>query len=200
MNDHLNYYLYRFQTVPFKFKLVILLLLNGLIVFYVNESYIADYNTKTNSLKNVVAQKEQEYNSLMKLKATLPDLQSELNMLTSQLQQKLRKLPNDREIPALLKTVSKEAIKSGLKIVSFEPKEEIPEGSYFIKLPVDVKALGTYHQMAIFCDKVSKLPRIINIVDTSMTYQATSVIGAKLNIAFQIQAFRFQERVGSIVK
>jgi len=40
---------------------------------------------------------------------------------------------------------------------------------FYAKVPIEFGGLGSYHNMGIFFDKVSKLHRIINVVDFNMT-------------------------------
>jgi type IV pilus assembly protein PilO len=80
----------------------------------------------------------------------------------------LTQLPNEKEIPEILKTISSLGKESNLEFTLFRPKAEEPQ-QFYAKVPIELVALGNYHNIGIFFDKVSKLPRIINVVDFSMT-------------------------------
>jgi len=194
MNDQLNYYLFRLQSLPFKTKALLVLILNIVLVYYYYDTSIGRMIKEIDALKTQKISKEQEYKDLLALKTQFPELQDEIDKLTENLQQKLRKLPNDSELPALLKTISKEAIRSGLKIITFMPEKEVVEG-YFVMIPISIQAEGSYHQMALFCDKVSKLPRIVNITNTKLGSPRSELGRSILTISFQLQAFRFKERI-----
>jgi len=194
--EQLNYYVYRIQSLPLKVKFIILLLINIGIVYYFYDTSIGSAKTMHRKMFEQKKSKVSELNSLLELKARFPQLQKEIDDLTAQLQQKLRKLPNDSEIPALLKTISKEAIKSGLKITSFVPEEEIPAG-YFYKLPIKMEAEGTYHQMTLFCDKISKLPRIVNVFNTKLKVLRQDIGRSILSAEFEVHTFRFKEKVAA---
>jgi type IV pilus assembly protein PilO len=76
-------------------------------------------------------------------------------------------LPNNKEIPGLLSSISQAGSQSGLEFVLFKPKAEVPK-QFYAEIPVEVKVTGGYHDVANFFDQVSKLPRIVNISDVKM--------------------------------
>lgn len=71
-------------------------------------------------------------------------------------------LPDSKEIPGLLKTVSHLGLQQGLEFLLFKPEKEIPR-EYVAEIPVTLHLKGTYHQVGVFFDRVRMLPRIINI-------------------------------------
>ncbi len=79
----------------------------------------------------------------------------------------LQQLPDQKEIPSLLTNISNAGKESGLEFLVFRPKPEIPK-EFYAEIPVDICVSGSYHNVAMFFDKISKLPRIICITDLSM--------------------------------
>ncbi len=74
-------------------------------------------------------------------------------------------LPDKQEIPALITSVSQSGHDVGLEFLLFEPKPEIVK-DFFVEIPVSVTVSGKYHDIGMFFDKISNLPRIVNIKDT----------------------------------
>jgi type IV pilus assembly protein PilO len=104
-------------------------------------------------------------------KAIARDLQKfkdQVNKLNEELKLALTQLPNEKEIPEILKNISSLGKESHLEFTLFKPKPEEPH-QFYAKVPIELVALGNYHNIGIFFDKVSKLPRIINVVDFNMT-------------------------------
>ena len=104
-------------------------------------------------------------------KAIARDLQKfkeQVERLNEELKNALTQLPNEKEIPEILKTISSLGKESNLEFTLFRPKPEQPQ-QFYAKVPIELVALGNYHNIGIFFDKVSKLPRIINVVDFNMT-------------------------------
>ncbi len=110
-------------------------------------------------------------NELNNSKAIARDLQKyneQVAKLNEELRNALTQLPNEKEIPEILKTISSLGKESNLEFTLFKPRPEQPQ-QFFANVPIDLVALGSYHNVGIFFDKVSKLPRIINVVDFNLT-------------------------------
>jgi len=92
----------------------------------------------------------------------LPKFKEEYNKMLAELDQALKELPNGRDIPELLTSISARAKASGLNVQTFRPGKETPIG-FYAEVPVSLKFEGTFHQVASFFYAVSTLPRIVNI-------------------------------------
>ncbi|MFH1148764.1 MAG: type 4a pilus biogenesis protein PilO [Pseudomonadota bacterium] len=76
-------------------------------------------------------------------------------------------LPDKKEIPALLTSISDLGNGAGLEFLLFKPKDEVRK-NFYAEIPVEIIVLGPYHSVAVFFDKVSKLPRIVGISNLNM--------------------------------
>jgi len=110
---------------------------------------------------------EQELNNSRAIVRELPKFKEQVGKLNEELKNALTQLPNEKEIPEILKTISSLGKESGLEFTLFRPKSEEPQ-QFYAKVPIELVALGNYHNVGIFFDKVSKLPRIINVIDFNM--------------------------------
>jgi len=133
-------------------------------------------------------------------KAITRDLQKfkeQVQKLNEELKTALTQLPNEREIPEILKNISSLGKESNLEFTLFRPKPEEPQ-QFYAKVPIELVALGSYHNIGIFFDKVSKLPRIINVVDFNMT-RAKDIRGKSeteilVKTSCMINTYRFIEK------
>ena len=80
----------------------------------------------------------------------------------------LKFLPNNEEIPTLLTSISNLGAQSGLEFLLFQPQKEVPR-NFYAEIPVRLEVTGPYHNVATFFDQVSRLSRIVNIGDVTMT-------------------------------
>ena len=80
---------------------------------------------------------------------------------------------------------------SGLESNTFAPKPEVKKNVY-AEIPIDMKVYGTYYDLARFFDRVSKLPRIVNIRDLNLSQDKNKSTGEKivLSAAFTPVTFR----------
>ena len=87
-----------------------------------------------------------------------------------QFQEALKLLPNTKEIPSLLKSITQLGTDSQLEFLLFSPQRERPQ-DFFMEIPVSIEVKGSYHNVAVFFDKVGQMERIVNILNVSMTPQ-----------------------------
>jgi type IV pilus assembly protein PilO len=124
--------------------------------------------------------------------ADLPRFKAEYEKMNKQLEQALKELPNEKEIPTLLTTISSLAKESGLDVLRFKPGNEIPQG-FYAQVPVDLKLVGSYHQVASFFYSVGDLPRIVNISNVKLGGPKASPGGILLSVDCLATTFRFLE-------
>lgn len=80
----------------------------------------------------------------------------------------LKLLPDKEEIPTLLTSISNLGAQSGLEFILFQPQKEVPR-NFYAEIPLKIEVTGPYHNVATFFDQVSRLSRIVNIGDVTMT-------------------------------
>jgi type IV pilus assembly protein PilO len=73
-------------------------------------------------------------------------------------------LPSDKEIPELLEQVSKLGTERGLEFLTFKPQGEALR-EYYAEVPVSLEVTGKFHDVLLFFDDISQLPRIVTIGD-----------------------------------
>jgi type IV pilus assembly protein PilO len=120
----------------------------------------------------------------------------ELEDLTLQLRQALRQLPDDREIPDLLSRISTIARRIGLEIHRFLPQDEVVH-EYHAEVPVELELRGSYHEVAMFFDRLSKLSRIVYVQDIQMKEPTEASGKVLVSVTGRLTTFRFlseQER------
>lgn len=92
---------------------------------------------------------------------------AELEQTRAKLYMALKQLPDKSEIPSLLENVSSLGTAAGLQFKLFKPMPEIAK-NFYAEIPVDIQVDGKYRDVVTFFDSVSKMPRIVNIVDIKM--------------------------------
>ena len=91
----------------------------------------------------------------------------EVETLQEDLKQSLAKLPDKKEIPKLLKSISNMSTEAGLEVLLFKPQGE-QSAQFYARVPVELKFEGSYHKIGTFFYYVSTLPRIVNIENFSI--------------------------------
>lgn len=96
--------------------------------------------------------------------ANRPKLEADIKELDKQLAAALIKLPEEKDIPKLLTQINTLGQQGGLEFQLFRPSAPVRKG-FYAEVPIDIKVEGQYHSLGGFLDRVSKLERIVNVVD-----------------------------------
>lgn len=136
----------------------IVLILTGLYWFFIYKGHSEELDRRN----EVLTKKQHELDEQRVVLADLPRFKKETEEMKEKRQEALKQLPNKKDIDKLLQDISFHAVESGLEILLFKPQPEIRK-NFYAEIPVDVKLSGTYHDLAIFFDKIANLSRIVNI-------------------------------------
>ena len=103
----------------------------------------------------------------------------EIAALKVNLETILSKLPEQKEIPSLLTSVSEAGRNAGLDFVLFEPMAPVPK-EFYAEIPVRIAVMGRYNDIVLFFDGVAHLPRIATITDIEIKKGMEKDIGGGL--------------------
>lgn len=185
-------------ALPNSQKALILFVVMGLLVAGFLFQIFIPQRDAIKANREALIKLQTQYTEQQNILANLPRFKQELKMMQESFEQSLKMLPEAREIPDLLTNITNLAQESGLEINLFQPKPEISQG-FYAQIPVDMRVTGRYHQLGVFFDKLAQLPRIINIVDTKITAQAskkTADTTVFITAAFNATTFKFIEQTG----
>jgi len=118
------------------------------------------------------------------------ELERELRDINAELKRAQARLPDQREIADLLSNVAASGRSSGLEIVLFRQKPEVYH-DFYADVPVEMQMRGTYHDVALFLDRVKRLDRIVNISDMNMKKPRIEGDRMMLDAACTATTFRF---------
>lgn len=147
------------------FLVVLTCLLMGVGYYYLYYSAAA---VQMAELEKKLGELEHEIKTQAAIAQNLPAFKAEVRRLEEQLALLLEQLPNSAEIPSLLKNISDLGKESGLEFLKFAPSAEIKK-DFYAEIPVSIIVDGEYHSFVLFADKVSHLPRIVNISDITFS-------------------------------
>ncbi len=146
-------------------------------------------------LDQQLARVQQELAVAKKNASELNDWRNKMKQKEAQYKTVMRALPEKEEIPSLLAGISQAGKDAGLEFLLFQPKSENAK-DFFAEIPVDISVSGTYHQVAVFFDKVSNLPRIVNVRDVEMRPTRSKDGGGELTTSCQAVTYKFIENSG----
>jgi type IV pilus assembly protein PilO len=92
----------------------------------------------------------------------LPEFRAQVAELESRLENLKAVLPEEKDASDLLRRMQTEAARSSLEIKSFKPSPTVTKQLH-AEWPINLELEGTYHNLAMFFDRVGKFTRIVNI-------------------------------------
>jgi type IV pilus assembly protein PilO len=92
----------------------------------------------------------------------LPEFKSQVTELEGRLNNLKAVLPEEKDAADLLRRMQTVATQSNLTIKSFRPAPTVTK-TLHAEWPINLELDGTYHNLAIFFDRVGKFTRIVNI-------------------------------------
>lgn len=150
------------------------------------EDEIASLNKKQSDLDTEYAQKKTIANNLNSYKQKLEKLEQDLALA-------LTELPQDAQIDELLRQLNDVGKKAGLSITNVSPGPEAGGPQAFIaKIPIGMSVSGSYEEIAVFFESVSKLRRIVNINNISLGNPTKKNEKVVLSASFAATTFRFK--------
>lgn len=148
--------------LPTKQKVTIVIVLVALesagIFFGLQKPKMEELKQKQETLEGL----KNQITETKRIADNLPKYRAEYDKLKQELELALTELPNQKEIPSLLTSITSAGKGVGLDFLVFRPKPEEPKDFYAV-VPVDISVAGTFTSTSSFFNAVAALPRIVNI-------------------------------------
>jgi type IV pilus assembly protein PilO len=178
-----------FAKLPVAGKLGLLALLVGLIgAVY----YFAVHMSVADDLQAAEARKrslESEVEDAQARNAEFLRLRAELATREGLDRGNLLALPESAETASFLRDLNRLAELSGLRIRLVEPRPEEPEAHY-VRLPVNLRVSGRYHQLARFFYNVSRLERLISMENIHLS--EPQMVGEEVLLSVEVLATTYR--------
>src|SRR5262252_3181611 len=124
------------------------------------EAEVAQLRAQLSSLETEIARSKAIVADLLKYRREVVELEARLNALKD-------RLPGEKEIPTLYRSVSDAATASGLGVSLFQPRPPVVR-DYYSEIPIALNAEAGYHQLGEFFERVAKLARVVNITEIKL--------------------------------
>lgn len=171
-------------------KLAIAIGVPLLVLFAYYLLIVSPRTTRTAELSAHIDEMEQERDKKKFEAEQMPERQKEVDALDKQLKFALTRLPDEKEIPELLSSISNLGRDSGLEILVFRQLPETYQ-EFYAEVPVEMQVRGNYHQVAQFLDRVGKLDRIVNVSSIGLKAPKTVDESVQLDVTSRVTTFRF---------
>jgi type IV pilus assembly protein PilO len=150
------------SKLPWKAQLAIFVVLcfagGGAYFYFLDMPAQARVAARTNELEKIRAKIDKGLATARQL----PEFRKDVSDLQEKLASLRPILPEEKDAADLLRRVHTLAVESNLTIRGFKP-QAITTRELHAEWPISLELEGTYHNLGMFLDRVSKFPRIINV-------------------------------------
>lgn len=178
------------MKLPLSRKIIILAAINIVIIGIFYWFLIGPKYDEIKGLKEQYASLQAKLDENRVIAADIPRYRKEKEEMEEKLRAAVAQLPNEKEIPDLIDSISRAGEKAGLKILIFRPGKEIRKG-FYAEVPVNMAVEGRYESLYDFSAKVGSLPRIVNIENMSIVSLGHKNRVPVLKANFVATTFRF---------
>ncbi len=188
----------RLAAVSTAAKLGVLLAVLGLIGGGYYYFFYSDLVDERAELLRQADKLDKERKDYEKRKSEYLAFRNEVNALLDEQKELLRVLPKHDDIEQFIESVQSQIELSGLSKVSSVREPPAPVDMY-VKIPIKMSLVGTYHQINRFFKNVGDLKRIVNIEDLQLaplneTAANSLTTPTLLKANFIATTFQFQEK------
>ena len=165
----------------------------GVVLYLVMNSYVfKPIRQDISSLNDGIAKLQREIQKGRAAKRDLPKLEEEIRNLELELDRLRRILPTRRETDTLLKKLKQLTEIGHFQLRRFTPQHFIDKDFYW-EWPIKVSLSGTYHELGLFFDRLSRFSRIINVSDLRITPLHSRGSPFTISAVFTQQTFIYKE-------
>jgi len=157
----------KIEKIPQKYILIVMVVLVFVVLAALYYFLMAPQLERKAKLEREYSELRVELGRLKNIQQNIAKHRREYAQMQELLQEVMRQLPESKDIPNLLRSVTSVTEETRLKVKQFEPKQ-IKHKDFYSELPFELKFQGKFGNLASFLDGVRKLERIISVADFSV--------------------------------
>ena len=174
---------------PGPIKAIVALIVFGLILgggywFFIKDQYVEleSVQQEEQELRERYENKAYRVANLEVFKAQMVEMEETFGAL-------VRQLPSETEVPGLLEDITNTALGSGLDLQEVKLQGERKQ-DFYSELPINIRVVGSYHELASFVSSVAGLPRIVTLHDLKISPVGGDV--EQLNMQVLARTYRYR--------
>jgi type IV pilus assembly protein PilO len=165
----------------------------GVAMFVVLNIYVfKDIRSQIERLETSIDELEREIEKGRAAKADLPRLEEDIRNYEIELERLRKILPTKRETDNLIKRAKQLTERGRFRLTRFTPGG-FEDRDFFIEWPIRVGLDGTYHELGLFFDRLSRFSRIINVTELTINPIKKSDSGFTIHAEFVQRTYIYKE-------
>ena len=138
------------------------LIIGGLVAGAVHYAWFRPLNAEIKGKRAQLEGLQQEIQKGRAAERKLAQFREEVRRLEVELAKLLQVLPSKRNTEELIKRIETLTRQGDFTLRKFTPQDFIPK-EFYAEWPIGIALDGTYHNLALFFDRMSRFSRIINV-------------------------------------
>jgi type IV pilus assembly protein PilO len=140
------------------------LLIGAILAGAVHYAWFRGLNRQIKDKRTQLESLQQEIQKGRAAERKLAQFREEVRRLELELGKLLQVLPSKRNTEDLIKRIETLTRQGDFTLKKFTPGDFVPK-EFYAEWPIDIALEGTYHNLALFFDRMSRFSRIINVED-----------------------------------
>ena len=139
-------------------------------MYFLTDSYSFTYKARIKTISELDGRHQKLSRDLERarlLVRNLEKVEQEYAILHDQWMVAKTLLPEQNQMPDLLRKVTAAGQQSGIEFQLFKPMTLVNQG-FYSENPIEVRIKGGYHQTGVFLSRLANLSRIVNVSDLNM--------------------------------
>lgn len=184
---------------PLALKIVTIILLATIIIGSGIYFLTMDQLTELELLEGKEVDLKQSFEAKQKKIINLPDYRDQFEQIELSLEEMIKQMPTQAEVANLLVDISQTGLANGLEFRLFKPSEPIRK-DFYSELPINIKVIGKYQEIAGFISDLASLPRIVTIHNVVISPIKSKVKGEASLLTMNAIVKTYNEEEGKIQK
>jgi type IV pilus assembly protein PilO len=105
---------------------------------------------------------QKEYTALLNIQMSIEQFRRDHDKSRGELQKVLGELPEQKDVPGILRNISKIGGETRVKVRFFEPKGMVNK-DFYAELPIEMRYSGAYVNIGQFFDDIRRMQRIVHL-------------------------------------
>ena len=150
------------ETRPWYVALIIGLIVGGGLIWASEEFVFKDIREEIKSRTGTLEQLQEKVRQGRAVAKDREAFKQKVEQLETEWARLLRILPTARQTDELIKKIKALTERGSFRFVKFQPGN-FAKKDFFSEWPINVNLEGTYHELALFFDRLARFSRIINV-------------------------------------
>lgn len=184
-------------NIPQRQKIAIGVIFGAIVAIVYWQLFLQSAWTARSEAKAELLRLSAEAERTRQIASQRPRLEHDITRLQAQLERTVQQLPTEKEIPTLLKRVAGLGQEADLNVALFKPGTTVAK-EFYTEVPVQLKIMGTYHNLGLLFERLGQLERIVNVADLTIRQAAKGQrAGDTIQAEFGVVTYTYSGAMGA---